>query len=135
MLFWRLGGARVASIAHRSLGLPSVSTLRHQTLIAPLIASPSHPKLAEVEANINAWFESIAQVVKDYSVVHQVLMLDELKVEERPRWDNKTNQILEICREHGTKANLEYTSRMEAEMLVQAIDDGIVHLATEVMWV
>jgi len=33
LLLWRLGGARVADIAHRSLGLPALRTLRRHTVL------------------------------------------------------------------------------------------------------
>ncbi|KAJ7801774.1 hypothetical protein B0H14DRAFT_3489180 [Mycena olivaceomarginata] len=39
-------------------------------------------------------------------IVHRVLMLDEIAVEKRARWDNKTNMILGACREHSEKAGL-----------------------------
>ncbi|KAJ7312727.1 hypothetical protein DFH08DRAFT_821893 [Mycena albidolilacea] len=37
---------------------------------------------------------------------HWVLMLDEIMVEKRMRWENKANMILGTCREHSEKAGL-----------------------------
>lgn len=59
-------------------------------------------------------------------------MFDELKVEERPRWDDKSNMILGVCREHGKHTSLEFTSKNEAELLIKSIREGDVHLAVEV---
>lgn len=132
LLLWRLGGARVAGIVHRSLNLPSLSTLRRRTILPPLVASPAQPTISDVEKNVSACFDSMVEVVNKHAVVHQVLMLDELKVEERPRWDNRSNMILGICREHGHRTSLEFTSRDEADLLIQAIQEGNVHLAVEV---
>jgi hypothetical protein len=132
LLFWRLGGARVAGIAHKAMGLPSLSTLRRQTIIAPITVSPSQPTRQEVQDNTSACLESIADVVESLGVVHQVLMLDELKVEERPRWDDRTNTILGPCREHGKNTSLEFNSRHEAELLMEALRAGDVHLSVEV---
>jgi len=28
-------------------------------------------------------------------------MFDELAVEKRPQWDDKSNKVLGVCREHG----------------------------------
>ena len=132
LLLWRLGGARVASIAHKSLGLPSQSTLRRRTVVAPIIASPGQPTKQEVQKNASACFESLVNVVESLGVVHQVLMLDELKTEERPRWDDKTNMILGPCREHSKNTSLEFNSKHEAELLIDAIQAGEVHLSVEV---
>ena len=53
----RLGGARVAEFAHRSLSLPSLTTIRCNTIIRSLIVSPSWPTVAEVETNIMSCLE------------------------------------------------------------------------------
>lgn len=131
-LLWRLGGARVADIGFKSLALPSLRTLRKMDLMPALIASPSHPSPSEVEANTVASTTMISEILKSAKVVHQVLMLDEIKVEERPRWDDRTNNILGLCREHGRNASLHYTSKQEADLLLQKVLDGEVHLATNV---
>ena len=59
-------------------------------------------------------------------------MLDELKVEERPRWDDKTNKIQGTCREHSENESLAFTSKHEPELLMDALHKGEVHLAVEV---
>jgi hypothetical protein len=124
LLLLRLGGARVAGIAQKALGLPSISHLRQIALIPILVPSPSEPKLKEVEKNVLACFESIKGETERHTIVHQVLMIDELKVEECPRWDDKSNMIIGICREHSKLASLEYTSENEAKVVVQDVVDG-----------
>lgn len=59
-------------------------------------------------------------------------MLDELKVKEHPCWDDKTNKIVGICREHGAKVSLDYLSKDEADLLAVKLADGEVYLATKV---
>jgi hypothetical protein len=39
----RLGGARVAAFAHRSLALPSLTTIRRNTILPTLVVSPFYP--------------------------------------------------------------------------------------------
>lgn len=98
LLFLRLGGARLAGIAHRALGLPSLSTIRHNTVICPLCPSPGKPTLSEIEYNINACFDATPDdPLETPHIVHVVLMLDEIALEKRLRWDDKTNMILGIC--------------------------------------
>lgn len=132
LLLWRLGGARVADMAHRSLGLPSLRTLHRRTLIPRLTASPSRPTLEEVQSNTVACTSIIQDALKASRVVHQVLMFDELKIEEWPRWDDKSNNILGVCREHGKNASLQYTSKDEVDLLFSQIAEDKVHLATNV---
>jgi len=57
----RLGGARVAEFAHRAMSLPSVTVARRNTVLCPLIVSPSWPTEAEIEQNIQACLEPLAQ--------------------------------------------------------------------------
>jgi hypothetical protein len=62
-----------------------------------IVASPGQLTKAEVEMNVATCLEGIEDIVKSQGVVHQILMLHELKVEERPWWDNKSNMILGVC--------------------------------------
>ena len=59
-------------------------------------------------------------------------MLDELAVEKRVRWDDMSNKFQGTCREHNHQVPLEFTSEKELELLCHAIEEGKVHLATEV---
>lgn len=131
LLLWRLGGARVAGIAHRSLGLPSLSTLRRRTIIPRLLVSPSAPTLNELETNVMNSFEPLFPVLEERGVKHQIIMLDELKVEERPRRDDN-DKIVGVCREHADKTSLDFKSETEVQLLLEAIDKNDVHLAVEV---
>lgn len=138
----RLGGARVAEFAHRSLSLPSLTTIRRNTIIRPLIVSPSTPLLSEIEQNIEICFEAAAHLlnknvlpvpsVSPGKVMHLVPMLDELAVEKRPRWDDTNNKFQGICREHGIETPLIFLTERELDMLCDAIKTGEVHLACEV---
>jgi hypothetical protein len=132
LLLWRLGGARVAGIAQRALHLPSLSTLRRRTLIPRLLVSSLSPSQLEVETNVGSNFESMFSLIQDHGAVHQILMLDELKTEERLRHDDETNKILGVCREHGNSTSLEFNSEREVSLLIDGIDSGEVHLAVEV---
>jgi len=79
ILFLRLGGSRVASLAHRTLGLPGVSTVRQNSLVTPLIASAGTPTKAQIQRNIRLAFEN-ADVTGSYGYV---LMIDEIAIEQR----------------------------------------------------
>jgi len=72
LLFWRLGGARVADITHKSLGLPTLRTLQWHTVLPWLVASPEQPTLQEIKANTIACLEPIAEIMSnsEYQVFH-----------------------------------------------------------------
>ena len=76
--------------------------------------------------------ESITDLLGDMGVVHQTLMFDELKVEERLRWDDKTNMIQGVCQEHGKVASLEYTLWHEVDLLFDMLEQEKVHFSTNV---
>ena len=94
LLLWRLGGARVAGIAHHALNLPSLSTLRRCAIIPQLLISALAPMRLDVETNVISNFEGIYELLKTHQVVHQIFMLDELKIEERLRHNPDSNKIL-----------------------------------------
>jgi hypothetical protein len=128
----RLGGARLADLLHRALGLPGLTTLRAHSIIQPLRASPAMPTIQEIEANIDAYTAGEAIPTGPPRIVHRVLILDEIAVEKRVRWDNKTNMILGACREHSEKAGLEFCHLDDATTFFQQLNTNQVHLASEV---
>ncbi|KAH9055079.1 hypothetical protein EDB83DRAFT_2316218 [Lactarius deliciosus] len=116
----RLGGVHVAQFAHQSLALPSLTTIRRQTVLPALVVSPSTLTITDVEANVISCYLSFRSVsgscsgglmlnsdlwqpsdrIKD-KIVHQVLMLDELAIEKCVRWDDAHNKFQGTCREHN----------------------------------
>jgi hypothetical protein len=134
LLFLRLGGARVADIAHHIFGTPSARTIRTRTTVPHIIPSPSFPTRNELERNIVASFEGLLDGlgVSGQSMLHAVAMFDELAIEKRPRWDDKSNKVLGICREHGSGASLEFTTADDLETLWDDLGSGKIHLAHEV---
>ncbi|KAF8181257.1 hypothetical protein K438DRAFT_1602018 [Mycena galopus ATCC 62051] len=122
----RLGGARLADILHRALGLPGLTTLRKHLVIKPLRASPAMPTIAEIEANIDAYTVGEEIPAGPPEIVHRVMMLDEIVVEKRARYDDKTNKILGACREHGAIEGVD-----DAATFFKHVNNGEVHLASE----
>ncbi|KAJ7467610.1 hypothetical protein FB451DRAFT_1340454 [Mycena latifolia] len=127
----RLGGARLADILHRALGLPGLTTLRKHIVIRPLRASPGLPTCEELEENIDAYTDGEDAPTGPPTIIHRVIMLDEIAVEKRVRWDDKTNMILGACREHSAKVPLEFSDVADAETFFHALDKKWIHLASE----
>ncbi|KAF9006383.1 hypothetical protein BDZ89DRAFT_1233208 [Hymenopellis radicata] len=131
LLMWRLGGTRVATIAHRALDMPSVDVVRRRTLVPPIHPSPYFPAAPEIRENVVASFAAIKALLEMHKVVHQVIMLDELKVESRLRWYCRNNFILGVCREHGSRVCLEFKTKEEVHGLIDAVAENKVHIASE----
>ena len=138
ILLWRLGGIRVAEFGHRALGLPGMSTLRAHSKMPPILVSPSTPQISEILQNLDACLSSgLLDVLKNLQgTTHIILMLDEIAVEKRIRWDGKTNQFVGLCREHGKNTNLYFENEKDIDMLFESleqdVEQGGVHYASEV---
>jgi hypothetical protein len=134
LLFLRLGGARVADIAHHIFGTPSARTIRTRTTVPQIIPLPSFPTHDEIQRNVVASFEGLLDGlgISGQKMLHAVAMFDELAIEKRPRWDDKSNRVLGICREHGSGTSLEFTNEDDLETLWDELGSGKIHLAHEV---
>ncbi|KAF6746501.1 hypothetical protein DFP72DRAFT_823118 [Ephemerocybe angulata] len=131
-LLWRLGGDRVGHIAHRALGLPSVSTLRNGSVKVPITPSAGKPTVATVAQNTLGVLDGVLGILKERTDVrHAILMFDELACEKRIRWNQRNDDLLGLCREHGPKVALKFTSAAEPEEAYKAVDKGEIHLASE----
>jgi hypothetical protein len=135
LLIWRVGGVRVAQFAHLALGLPSISVLRRESTILPIMPSPDFPTLSEIERNMHAVFtDGLLDTLKEggEKVLHLVLMLDEIATEKRPRWDDRTNHILGLCREHASRTTTVFENQQVLDDIMGCVKDGSVHYASEV---
>ncbi len=132
LLLWLLGGNRIAGIASRSLGLPSLAALRHRVIMPPLLPSHTDPTVDEILLNMDACFESMAEVLAPTKIVQAVLMVDEIATEKRIRWDDHTNKFLGVCRQHGKRTALEFNTIEDMEELFSCLDTKEVHYAAEV---
>ncbi|KAH8989846.1 hypothetical protein EDB83DRAFT_2480927 [Lactarius deliciosus] len=100
-------------------------------MIPPLICSSSYPILRDLESNLKAAFDSLSPALTEQGRYHIILMIDEIAQERRPRWCDRTNQILGWCREHTKGRCMDFNSVADAELLFQDMERGDVHLAHE----
>lgn len=79
LLLWKLGGNRVAEIAHRSLGLPAITTLRNRSIMPLIVPSHAIPKTVEVAKNVRACYytstsiSSVGNVDSGFIPIGQVI--------------------------------------------------------------
>jgi hypothetical protein len=132
-LLLRLGGHAAAELGHRCLGLPSISAAKGHVATVPLVVSPRAPTPEEMQHNLEVSFPTPFPPPPDGSIGPGFqIMVDEIKVEGRMRWDPRSNMILGICREHSAEYELEFFSIKEAEALHAGLAKNDVHLASEV---
>ncbi|KAF7970371.1 hypothetical protein HWV62_24292 [Athelia sp. TMB] len=134
-LLWKMGGRAAANLSYRALGTPSISTVRRHVGTTPLLPSSGVPTSEEINTNIAIAFENLA-VATDHSgpkqrVIGMSMAIDEIKLQERLRWDPRSNHILGVCREHGKKCTLEFVSMAEADLLLEHLLADTVHMAAE----
>ncbi|KAN0128293.1 hypothetical protein V8E53_013877 [Lactarius tabidus] len=81
-------------LAHQTLGAPMLSTLHYgsaaKSTVTSLSPSAGFPTRSEVQRNLRAAFKNSCRD----SRCGYILMIDEIKVEERLRWDPSSNKIL-----------------------------------------
>ncbi|KAG8769199.1 hypothetical protein FRC12_005103 [Ceratobasidium sp. 428] len=139
-LLLKLGGARVADIAHRSMDSPSISTARKHAPVAALRASPATPTFDEIVYNIDiscsgCFAETRAELVDgdgSQNIEGYVLPFDEMKLQANLRWDPETNMILGPCREHILdRTILQFCSLDQLRLLFDKVNKGEIHLGSE----
>jgi len=133
-LIYKLGGRSAANIAHRSLGIPSIDATKRHIASKPLQASPGFPTPAELTSNLEHCYPNINLPDSTTAVIPISMLMDELKVQGRLRWEPRTDYILGVCREHGHECALEFRSIVQADAVADCLRKKVVHLAEEVCY-
>ncbi|KAK7024593.1 hypothetical protein VNI00_016198 [Paramarasmius palmivorus] len=93
--------------------------------------SISFPTVSKIKENVKKSFLPVVDVIQKQRIKHQIIMLNELKIESQLCWDPQTNLILGFCQEHGYWASMEFQSEDEVLLLLKAVKEGKIHLAGE----
>ncbi|KAF8601713.1 hypothetical protein BDV93DRAFT_445416, partial [Ceratobasidium sp. AG-I] len=135
-LVLKIGGPRLAFAVSKALHLPSISTVRNRLNLPRLLPSIDFPTRNEILKNIESLFGS--------DIPHSIpclkagvsLMIDEVAIKSRPRYDVILDAVIGICHEHANKDALQSLSTRSgsrnALLDTQALlDSGGCHHATE----
>jgi hypothetical protein len=98
---------------------------------ASFASSPSREVSPSSDENMEACLDSCPKEDSP-STVHQVLMLDEIAIERRARYDDQTNKVVGVCQQHGYKVPLDLETEKDLEVLCEGLKSGKAHLAGEV---
>ncbi|KAE9394828.1 hypothetical protein BT96DRAFT_998151 [Gymnopus androsaceus JB14] len=133
-LMYKIDGRCIANIGNKALGIPSISSTKRRIAVKPLQASASQPTLTEMVHNLRISLpEPLTSEAEqaDTPIMGMGISIDEVKIEERLRWEPLTNMILGVCQEHGHACNLEFRSIVEVKAILVNLREDVVHLASE----
>ncbi|KAG6894559.1 hypothetical protein C0992_005594 [Termitomyces sp. T32_za158] len=132
-LIYKLGGFSTHRIVQRTLGVPSIDATKRHIVTVPLTSSPAIPTSTEIRENLSICYPPPNDLPNQAGgpITGMTMQVDEIKIQERLRWDPCTNMILGICREHGQKCVLEFRTITQAEEIQRLLISKHVHLATE----
>ncbi len=103
VVLYRFGGMCMVELMHKATGVPRIRSIQGSSLAltSPIEASAATPTIHEICCNIRSVFPANADS-EPIPTCHQYcnIKIDEIKVEEQPRYDIKTNQIYGLCHEH-----------------------------------
>lgn len=130
----RLAGGRLVEIFHNADGLPGLSTVRRHSQLVQLIPFSSYPTTTGMTTNLTRIFpQPLRHPEGSPKKVGAVLMLDEIAIDRRVRYEPHSNHFIGVCQEHGAKSvSLEFASMADADALGARLQDGRCHLASEV---
>ncbi|KZS97047.1 hypothetical protein SISNIDRAFT_406124, partial [Sistotremastrum niveocremeum HHB9708] len=127
-----LGGRPLAELAHRTLGLPSLTTAKRHVASKAIRASPSTPTLAEMSENLDCGLsEHTVVLAAEPVVLGAQIMIDEIKVTPTLRYDPSNEMILGTCRSHSKHCVHEFRTMAQAEAIRKDLESGKIHLSTE----
>jgi hypothetical protein len=100
-LIYKLGGWAAANIAHKTLGIPSIDATKRHIMTSPLQSSSGFPTTIELKSNLSICYpprlSSDPTSGEAQKIQGMIIAVDELKVQERLRWDPHSNHILGVC--------------------------------------
>lgn len=122
-----ISGPKLVYALSKSLALPSLTAIQKHSRPPAITPCSGFPKHEEIVGNINNCFRS-----KSYGKPWGFeVMMDELSLEERPRYHYATNAVLGICREHGGAFDLEVSSMDPLDVLAEGLRNKEVHYSKE----
>ncbi|KAH6904033.1 hypothetical protein BKA70DRAFT_1512940 [Coprinopsis sp. MPI-PUGE-AT-0042] len=126
------GGPRLLYSLSKVDGYPSRSTLKRRKPIPELLHSVARPSEADFRANIEAFLgpQTGRKPPKDRRV-GVVLMIDDLALEEVPRYDPQRNCVVGLCREHTQTMQVTVDSEADINALQTALKENTCHRAGE----
>jgi hypothetical protein len=135
-LVLKIGGPRLAFAMAKAQHLPSISSIHSRLHLPQLLPSIGFPDSNEILKNIESFFGPNTTQSSSRLQAGISLMIDEVAIESRPRYDVHQDAVTGICREHAKDDALRHLSTrgdtLTAFLATQASpDSGDCHRSTE----
>jgi hypothetical protein len=135
-LVLKIGGPRLAFAVAKALHLPSISTVHNRLHLPQLLPSIGFPTSDEILKNIESFFGSDTPQSSSRPQAGLSLMIDEVAIESRPRYDVRQDAVTGICREHANGDALHHLSTQDDTLKAlldtqKSLESGGCHRATE----
>ncbi|KAF6764585.1 hypothetical protein DFP72DRAFT_1059553 [Ephemerocybe angulata] len=124
-----LGGPRLSFVLQNAKHSPSVATLKRNKPTPTVIVSIDTPTDEEISANIEIMLGS--RPPPSNIAVGQNLMIDGIATEQVPRYDEKNNTVVGLCKEHSTGQKKTIDGLADIEALRKGLQDDNWHYAKE----
>lgn len=125
-----LGGPRLAYSLSKALNLPSISTTREHSDTPKIVPSIGFPTFAEISQNIDALF-SVGILGGTLKTRGYSFQIDEIALEERPRYDSGRDAILGMAREDADSCDLSTVTLETLHAAADALEEGSLTIAKE----
>ncbi|KAI0027217.1 hypothetical protein K488DRAFT_81199 [Vararia minispora EC-137] len=126
------GMSAMLDFAHLALGLPATLTVRAIAAVPLLQASPATPSIEDIVQSVDMAFGPLLHgVAVIRRPVHGTVGVDEIATEECLWWNDATNHVLGICREHIGEWVRTIDSYEDVEVLVEEMKRKVIHHAVE----
>ena len=123
-----IGGPRLLFALQKSHGLPSVSTVRRYQRIPRMRPSIGRPKAEDIVANISSFFAADLRPPPTWpckiptgKLPGNVLMFDGIALEPKCRYDQRSDHIIGLCREHADH----YATNLDSMAVIDKIKEGL----------
>ena len=136
-----LGGPKLQFVIANALQLPSILSAREHSLVLLIEACIAFPVLSEYLHNLAALdhagvlWESMpdgdSQTPQQQRHHGFQMMIDELALEEHPRYDTGRDAVLGMARETAHEVNLHLVTLENLEAAADALEDGSIAVVRE----
>ncbi|PPQ83800.1 hypothetical protein CVT24_007319, partial [Panaeolus cyanescens] len=95
------GGSQLLYSLSKAEGYPSARTLQRLSPCPEITPSIGQPNDAEFDTNISTFLGPKGRKSSSNTLIGQALLIDDVAIEEAPRFDDNRSAFLGLCREHS----------------------------------
>ncbi|KAJ7800856.1 hypothetical protein B0H14DRAFT_2529225 [Mycena olivaceomarginata] len=133
LLIYRIGGNSLLYSMNHALGLPSLRTITNSANFVKITPTLGPISADELRANIQKVILEPRAVANKTNKPGVVIMMDEVAIEEHADYFPAQNKVGGLCQKHSGSIPLTLNTYKSALNIVDALRDGKVHFAKEML--